>query len=353
MMNSRGLSALLFLLTLIGVTGCYFPVSPSGQVAETTVAPPYATVSAILTATSAQRKTEVPTETPQATPLLSTPSQTQPVSTRDLANSGTPEPTITPTKMCDLAQAGVPIDVSIPDDSPMRPGESFAKIWRLVNAGSCTWSHEYTLVWFSGDDLGVRREEPINTVVAPGQNVDLSVDMIAPEKAGVYQSNWKLRNHRGELFGIGPGGGAPFWVRIKVEQQDTATPTTVPPTLTSTPVISSSGSASLAVGQGFDLDAGQVISGSDTDFILEAGESQLRMVPQNGSRIANHGATVPSLSDCQSSALSADPTGIGSEFQGRYLCFQTTKGLPGYLLLELVDTANAVINIQYLVWSVP
>ena len=230
MMNSRGLSALLFLLTLIGVTGCYFPVSPSGQVAKTTVAPPYATVSAILTATSAQLKTEVPTETPQATILLSTPSQTQPVSTRDLANSGTPEPTITPTQMCDLAQAGVPIDVSIPDDSPMRPGESFAKIWRLVNAGSCTWSNEYTLVWFSGDDLGVRREEPMNTVVAPGQNVDLSADMIAPEKAGVYQSNWKLRNSRGSCLGLALAaerlsGCASKWNRkIRLRRQQSLQP---------------------------------------------------------------------------------------------------------------------------------
>ena len=353
MMNSRGFSALLFLLTLIGVTGCYFPVSPSGQAVGTTVAPPYATVSAILTATSAQLKTEIPTETPQATTQQSTPSQTQPVSTRDLANSGTPGPTISPTKMCDLAQAGVPIDVSIPDDSPMRPGESFVKIWRLVNAGTCTWSHDYTMVWFSGDDLGVRREEPFNTVVAPGQNVDLSVDMIAPEKAGVYQSNWKLRNPRGELFGIGPGGGAPFWVRIKVEPQDTPTATTVPPTLTPTPVISSSGSASLAVGQGIDMDAGQVISGSDADLLIEAGVSPIMLVPQNGSRFASPGSTVPSLTECQNAALSADPTGIGPEYQGRYLCFQTTKGLPGYLLIELVDVPNATINIQYLVWSVP
>ena len=353
MINSRGLNALLFLLTLIGVTGCYFPVSPSGQAAVTTVAPPYATVSAILTATSAQLKTEIPTETPQATSLPSTPSQTLPVTTLDLANSGTPVPTITSTMMCDLAQAGVPIDVSIPDDSQMRSGESFVKIWRLVNAGSCTWSHEYTLVWFSGDDLGVRREEPFNTVVAPGQNVDLSVDMIAPEKAGVFQSNWKLRNPRGELCGIGPGGGAPFWVRIQVEPQDTPTATTVPPTLTPTPVISSSGSASLAVSQGFDLDAGQVTLGIDTDFILEAGELAINIVPQNGSRTANHGTAVPSLVDCQSAALSADPIGIGPDLQGRYLCFQTTKGLPGYLLLELVDIPNATINIQYLVWSVP
>lgn len=353
MINLRGLSALLFLLTLIGLTGCNFPVSPSDQIVETTVAPQYATVSAILTATSEQLITEQPTEPTQENTPQFTPSPTQPESTVGLTNASTLAPSLTPTMMCDLAQAGVPIDVSVPDDSSMRPGESFAKIWRLVNAGSCTWSHEYTMVWFSGDDLGVRREEPFNVVVVPGQNVDLSVDMIAPEKAGVYQSNWKLRNPRGELFGIGPGGGAPFWVRIKVEAQDTPTATTVPPTLTPTPIVSSSGSASLAVGQSFDLDAGQVIPGSDADFTLEAGTEKIILVPKNASRMANHGSTVPSLVDCQSAALSADPTAIGLEFLGRYLCLQTGKGLPGYLLIDQIDIPNGTINIQYLVWSVP
>ena len=147
----------------------------------------------------------------------------------------------------------------------------------------------------------------------------------------------------GRLFGCG----------LKVEPQDTPTATITPPTLTPTPVVSSSGSASLEVGQSIDLDAGQVVSGEDAEFILQAGTAQILLLLQNGARMANHGSTVPSLADCQSAALSADPTAIGPEFQGRYLCLQTGKGLPGYMLIEQLDVATGTMNIQYLVWSVP
>jgi hypothetical protein len=72
--------------------------------------------------------------------------------------------------------------------------------------------------------------------VRPGESVEISVDIAAPQKPGVYQGNWKLQNTEGQLFGIGPNSSAPFWVRIMVlaPPTDTDAPATQTPTLTET-----------------------------------------------------------------------------------------------------------------------
>ena len=45
--------------------------------------------------------------------------------------------------------------------------------------------------------------------------IDVSVDLVAPEEIGSYEGNWKLRNVKGEGFGIGEFNKA-FWVKINV-----------------------------------------------------------------------------------------------------------------------------------------
>ena len=148
-----------------------------------------------------------------------------------------PQPTVD--TACDQAAPGYPsIDATIDDDTEISPGKSFTKIWRLSNEGSCTWSKDYAAVWFSGEKLGEALSVPLGRQVRPGESVEISVDMVSPATAGTYQSNWKLRNAGGVLFGIGPNGDAPFWVRIVVVQTETNTPTATPtftPTITVTP----------------------------------------------------------------------------------------------------------------------
>jgi hypothetical protein len=52
--------------------------------------------------------------------------------------------------------------------------------------------------------------------VAPGIEVDISVEFTAPTDPGSYTSNWKLRNDSGVVFGL-PG---PFFVEIVVTSAD-------------------------------------------------------------------------------------------------------------------------------------
>ena len=121
--------------------------------------------------------------------------------------------------------AGVPIDITIPDGTHLRPGESFSKTWRVVNTGSCSWNTGYEFIWFSGAQLSTVTSQGLNYAVSPGESVDISVDMTAPNRASTYQSNWKLQAPDGSTFGLGPQGTSPFWVRIEVIDNRTPTPT--------------------------------------------------------------------------------------------------------------------------------
>jgi hypothetical protein len=138
--------------------------------------------------------TSLPPLTPTATPF-STP------------------PTISPTN-CD--KAAFVADVTVADGTLFSPGAAFTKTWRLKNVGSCTWNKSYSIVFYSGDQMGAPTSVNFPWSVAPGQTVDLTVNMVAPASAGKYRGFWILRNSSGALFGIGTNANSPFWVEINV-----------------------------------------------------------------------------------------------------------------------------------------
>jgi Ig-like domain-containing protein/CARDB protein len=138
--------------------------------------------------------TSLPPLTPTATPF-STP------------------PVISPTN-CD--KAAFVADITVPDGTLFSPNAAFTKTWRLKNAGSCTWTKSYSIVFYSGDQMGAPTSVNFPWSVAPGQTVDLTVNMIAPASEGKYRGFWILRNASGALFGIGKSANAPFWLEINV-----------------------------------------------------------------------------------------------------------------------------------------
>jgi hypothetical protein len=52
--------------------------------------------------------------------------------------------------------------------------------------------------------------------VAPGQSVDVSVDLIAPAALGQHEGFWQLQTPNGVTFGIGPTATGNLWVKIHV-----------------------------------------------------------------------------------------------------------------------------------------
>lgn len=129
--------------------------------------------------------------------------------------SPTPLPaTPTNTPLCDLAQ--FVRDVTIPDGTVFAPGATFTKTWRLRNIGTCTWSG-YSVVFDSGNAMNGTSPTPLPTV-APGQEVDVSIDMVAPSTPGEYRGYWRIRNASGVLIPVAGGyQGKSFFVEIKVQ----------------------------------------------------------------------------------------------------------------------------------------
>jgi len=157
---------------------------------------------------------------------------TQAAERGQIVSTATPFPEFQASPSADLTQAGDPgtpaptasacdrvrfiKDVTIPDGEDLQPGEEFTKTWRLENAGTCSWTAGYSLVFDRGDALSGPTGIPVSVeTVEPGDTVDVSVDLVAPAETGTYQGFWKLRNAQGGRFGIGADSKA-FWVKIDV-----------------------------------------------------------------------------------------------------------------------------------------
>lgn len=165
--------------------------------------------------------------TPQVSPILPTETATAsetPTNTPEpsptATSTETPTPTLSPTPVPTPVPPDWVVfvqDVTIPDGTALVGGEPFTKIWRLMNAGSRTWTVDYDLIFLSGDRMSAAAAVAMPRTVRPGETVDVAVRLIAPAAPGTYRGNWILRNASGGIFGVGNEANRPFWVEIKVE----------------------------------------------------------------------------------------------------------------------------------------
>lgn len=268
-----------------------------------------------------------------------------------------------PTAVCDRAAAGSPIDITIPDDTVLEAGTSFTKIWRLVNVGTCTWNRSYAARFFYGSLMEAPDIVYLAQEVGPGQVVEIAVDMVAPSTPGVQQGNWKLQNANGELFGIGPNGDAPFWVRILVELPASPTATLTPTpaalpsltaTVTPTPSAAATGSLTLQIGQAIDLDTGSLDSGEadDVTYQVDAGGFHV-LTPQAGTVMGVFGLVEPGAEACRAAGMSAAPLALESLTEGTYLCYQTDQSLIGWLRYNSLDLVGQIVSLDFYTWVNP
>jgi len=192
------------LITMLAVTALIFSACnlPSGESAPETEEP-----NAVFTAaaqTVEANLTQSAAVNPPTVPVL--PTATQPMPTAQVTPTNT-VPASTATQGCD--KADFVADVTIPDGTQFNPGESFTKTWRLRNAGSCSWTTSYAVVFESGERMDGPTTQALTDNVNPGGTVDISVDLKAPTSDGTYTGYWQLRNGSGVLF-------AKFYVTIKV-----------------------------------------------------------------------------------------------------------------------------------------
>ncbi len=337
--------AFLGLLWCIWVAGCNMPV-PSRATPTLNPTQVLETVVAEVTQMSVKTVQVSQTTTPSAQTPLPTATLSRPANTQLPTDAPVP---------CEMAAAGKPIDVTVPDGAQFEPGARFTKTWRLTNVGSCAWTRDYAVFWFSGEDMATVRSQTFLSTVQPGQSVDISIDMIAPAKPGEYQSNWKLRNPQGQFFGIGPSSGSPFWVRILVVQAATQTPTpTTRPTVTLTPQVQSSGVIALVVYDSFDLDTGAVNSDSGPDLLFDLdNEGNYILLPANGAAFGVPSRANPTFNACRSEALKSLSLQLKAIPDGSYLCARTDNGLPGFIRLALAELDNGLMTVEYTTWSIP
>ena len=172
------------------------------------------TTQIVATEQAAQTQTaayQAPTELPQ-------PSETEQVLTPENPSDPTtpnPEQSATPTgsKACDLAGF---VEESIPDGTQFTPGSSFTKTWKLTNEGTCTWTTDYDVVFVGGTSMNTPASQPISDkAVAPGESVLISMPVTAPNSAGTYRAEFKLRNAEEVIFAF-RNPEHTFWVEIQV-----------------------------------------------------------------------------------------------------------------------------------------
>jgi len=113
-------------------------------------------------------------------------------------------------------------DVTVPDNTRFEKGEAFVKTWRLKNAGTTPWPKETVLAFASGEQMGDVKQVEVGEVAA-GDTIDISVDMVAPDKDGTFKGVWQLSAGNAEI----EGGGV--MVIIKVGEAQAAAPVVVAP----------------------------------------------------------------------------------------------------------------------------
>ena len=197
---------------------------------------------------------DVPTLTITTPELPPTTAQVTEITLATSTLSATVAPPVSPTKPpCDLVKFVQ--DVTIPDNTKIDPGASFTKTWRLQNAGSCTWTSAYGITFDGENLLNAPSSSPITSgTVPPGQTVDITVNLTAPNTSGVYRQNFKLVNASGEKFALGDGS-KPFWVQIEV----------VLPGGIALDFLTQASQAEWRSGVGSDLNIPVVFNGADED----------------------------------------------------------------------------------------
>ena len=91
-------------------------------------------------------------------------------------------------------------NVTIPDGTAPLPGTTFVKTWRVVNAGDCPWTSRASISFANGWQLGAAPSASIPPA-APGESVDISISMVAPDSPGSYAGTWLLQTAGGIEIG--------------------------------------------------------------------------------------------------------------------------------------------------------
>jgi hypothetical protein len=195
-----------------------------------------ATFSAQLTQTAlaAPTSTPAPTNTPAATMSIATLANVTPFGV------GAANPTASCYRLSYVS------DVGIQDNTSMTPGQTFTKTWKVRNSGTCAWDAGFKFAFTGGDAMGGVTYTLPSSVPANAE-IDISVNMTAPNKTGPVRGNWRISTAAGQFFGDEvyvaiQVGGATVGTATNTSVAATATATTAP-SATSTVTVTATATA--------------------------------------------------------------------------------------------------------------
>lgn len=155
------------------------------------------TIAAQLTSTALAQPTQQPTQQP--TVVVFTPT-TQPTATftatlPPTATATRVPPTLAPTNTATPSA----LQCTLVSQSPalgtkMSNGFDFDAVWKIKNSGTQKWEvGNIDIKYDSGDKMQkVADAFDIAKTVNPGEELTITIDMLAPNTAGVYKAVWKL-----------------------------------------------------------------------------------------------------------------------------------------------------------------
>ena len=106
-------------------------------------------------------------------------------------------------------------DVTVPDGTSFRQGDTFVKTWRIQNVGTCDWDTGYSLVFAGGDAMNASLSNPLPEI-PHNATAEISLNLTAPSRGGTYQSNWEFQSPDGQRFGVGSPASGLLWAQIAV-----------------------------------------------------------------------------------------------------------------------------------------
>jgi hypothetical protein len=111
--------------------------------------------------------------------------------------------------------------VTVPDGTVFVGGASFVKTWRFRNEAKEAWplGSKLLFVGKNSDQMGGPDEINVGREVAPGEEVDVSVPLVAPSEPGTYIGFWRMADAAGKRF------GQRVRVQIQVQGPDTSSST--------------------------------------------------------------------------------------------------------------------------------
>ncbi len=178
---------LLFLVTTL-ISACTGNVSAMAQ-------PTGIDISALQTATVS----DIIAQITQTAVSLATPTQDT-ASTPPPTNTTSPDSAGSIGTSADCEASFFISDSSINDGTQLSAGQEFIKTWKIKNSGSCPWKKNSALVFGYGNKMAGTPVE-LSTDVPPGNEIEISITMKAPDLPGNYSGFWCLANDRGLPFG--------------------------------------------------------------------------------------------------------------------------------------------------------